>query len=90
MRLKKQISHHATAGAYFGYHNGGGQGMSTGIGRHKFVGGDEYARSAYSTPKAICPYCGYDGCEADYVDAGVGSNKVGLQLIQCLSRHSLL
>lgn len=51
--------------------------MSTGIGRHEFVGGDENARSAYSTPKAICPYCGYDCCEADYVDVGVGMVQCG-------------
>lgn len=51
--------------------------MSTGIGRHKFVGGDKYPHSAYSTPKAICPYCGYDGCEADYVDVGVGMVQCG-------------
>lgn len=51
--------------------------MSTGIGKHKFAGGDDYARSAYSTPKAICPYCGHDDCEADYVDVGVGMVQCG-------------
>lgn len=51
--------------------------MSTGIGKHKFVGGDDYARSAYSTPKAICPYCSCGDCEADYVDVGVGMIQCG-------------
>lgn len=51
--------------------------MSTGIGKHKFAGGDDYARSAYSTPRAICPYCSCEDCEADYVDVGVGMIQCG-------------
>lgn len=48
--------------------------MSSGIGNHAYVPGT--SRGPYSEPVAICPYCSYPGCEADYVDVGVG-------LIQC-------
>lgn len=48
--------------------------MSTGIGRHQF---SEEPTGPYSTPKAICPYCEYRDCEADYVDVGVGMIQCG-------------
>lgn len=50
--------------------------MSTGIGNHKYVD-TQGPRSAYETPYAYCPYCGFDGCEADYVDVGVGMVQCG-------------
>lgn len=41
--------------------------MSTGIGHHKMAG-----------PKvAICPYCNFPACEADWVDVGVGEIQGG-------------
>lgn len=41
--------------------------MSSGIGRHKMA-----------APKvAICPYCGFPACEADWVDIGVGEDQCG-------------
>ncbi len=49
--------------------------MSTGIGMHNFVEGTD--RGAYSTPIAICPYCGCRDCEADWVDVGVGMVQCG-------------
>lgn len=47
--------------------------MSTGIGRHKF---STNHKSIWKPDLAICPYCGFDECEADHVDVGVG-------LVQC-------
>lgn len=48
--------------------------MSTGIGKHEYSTNDF---SAYSEPKAICPYCGDANCEADWVDVGIGSVQCG-------------
>ena len=33
-------------------------------------------RGPYETETLTCPYCGMEGCEADYVDVGIG-------LVQC-------
>jgi hypothetical protein len=48
--------------------------MSTGIGKHKY---SEPFKGAYSEPKAICPYCSFAFCEADYVDVGIGVVQCG-------------
>ncbi len=41
--------------------------MSSGIGMHKMAG-----------PKtAICPYCNFPACDADWVDVGVGEIQCG-------------
>lgn len=47
--------------------------MSTGIGRHEF---STNHKSIWKPDQAICPYCGYEHCFADFVDVGVG-------LVQC-------
>lgn len=47
--------------------------MSTGIGNHKFSTDN---KSIWEPDLAICPYCQYEHCEADFCDVGVG-------LIQC-------
>lgn len=47
--------------------------MSTGIGNHKY---STEQSSAYDEALAICPYCGYQFCSADWADVGVG-------LVQC-------
>ena len=48
--------------------------MSTGIGNHKF---SKKSKHAYGEDIAICPYCGYDDCRADFVDVGVGMVQCG-------------
>lgn len=50
--------------------------MSTGIGNHK-LNLKTIGKGAYSTPLAICPYCGFDQCPADWVDVGVGMVQCG-------------
>lgn len=51
--------------------------MSTGIGNHKIVESNHQKGGAYSQPIAICPYCEYDDCRADFVDVGVGMVQCG-------------
>lgn len=46
-----------------------------GIGKHK----PSHVRGTggYAIEQAFCPYCGYDKCEADHVDVGVGMVQCG-------------
>jgi len=48
--------------------------MSTGIGNHEY---SYISESPYGEPIAICPYCGYNDCHADWVDVGVGVVQAG-------------
>lgn len=50
--------------------------MSTGVGNHKYSD-NGLKMGPYSQPMAICPYCGYDYCEADWVDVGIGNVQSG-------------
>lgn len=45
----------------------------SGIGRHEYT---KEGRGPYEEDIAVCPYCGYDDCRADYADVGIG-------LVQC-------
>lgn len=38
---------------------------------------DERGRGPYDTPPTTCPYCGDQGCEADFVDIGIGMQQCG-------------
>ena len=62
--------------------------MSTGIGKHKYTGhitqhaaptdlDFSLSPGCYQTETAICPYCQYDGCDADFVDIGIGMQQCG-------------
>ncbi len=48
--------------------------MSTGIGKHEF---STNHRDIYHPDLAICPYCGFDSCEADHCDVGIGMIQCG-------------
>lgn len=48
--------------------------MSTGIGKHEF---STNHGNIYSPDSAICPYCGFEQCEADHVDVGIGMVQCG-------------
>ena len=46
----------------------------SGIGKHRY---STDHRDIYRPDSAICPYCGDPGCEADWVDVGVGLCQCG-------------
>lgn len=48
--------------------------MSTGIGKHQY---STNHRDVYHPDLAICPYCGFDSCEADHCDVGIGMVQCG-------------
>lgn len=48
--------------------------MSTGIGNHEF---STNYKNIYKPDLAICPYCGYEFCEADHCDVGIGMVQCG-------------
>lgn len=48
--------------------------MSTGIGKHEF---STNHRNIYRPDLAICLYCGFDSCEADHCDVGIGMVQCG-------------
>lgn len=48
--------------------------MSTGIGNHEF---STNYKNIYKPDLAICPYCGYESCEADHCDVGIGMVQCG-------------
>lgn len=52
----------------------------SGIGKHKYSTNNN---SIWNPDSAICPYCGDEECEADWVDVGVGLCQCGPY--QCLS-----
>lgn len=49
----------------------------SGIGKHELNLGSEARETPYSTPEAICPYCGFEHCQADWCDVGVGVVQCG-------------
>ncbi|QXV72933.1 hypothetical protein [Edwardsiella phage PVN06] len=48
-----------------------------GLGNHEFSTNNN---SIWKPDLAVCPYCGYEKCEADFCDVGVG-------LVQCGPYH---
>lgn len=51
--------------------------MSIGVGNHNYVPGYSITGPYSMLPKAICPWCGDDACEADWCDVDVGYVQCG-------------